>query len=82
MNEGQDTRPNPPWPRIIAGLAVLAVFLATVLVLWRIGILDRLRDGAGLEQQCSPPSPHRHRLLIANQTNQCQFSVTESSCET
>ena len=68
MNEGQDTRPNPPWPRIIAGLAVLAVFLATVLVLWRIGILDRLRDGAALEQAVMQFGPLGPFLIIGLMT--------------
>ncbi|WP_412559005.1 TVP38/TMEM64 family protein [Thalassospira sp. MIT1370] len=68
MNEGQDTRPNPPWPRTIAGLAVLAVFLATVLVLWRIGILDRLRDGAALEQAVMQFGPLGPFLIIGLMT--------------
>ncbi len=50
MNEGQNTKFNLPRARIVAGLAILAIFLATTLVLWHTGMLDRLLDGEALEQ--------------------------------
>jgi uncharacterized membrane protein YdjX (TVP38/TMEM64 family) len=68
VSEAQDTRASLPWPRIVAGLAVLAVFLATILVLWRTGTLDRLRDGAGLEQAVMQLGPLGPLLIIGLMT--------------
>lgn len=68
MNTRPDTRPGPPWPRIAAGLAVLAVFLVTVLVLWRTGMLDSLRDGEALEQAVTQLGPLGPFLIIGLMT--------------
>lgn len=68
MSAPQDTRPHPPWPRIVAGLAVLAVFLATVLILWRTGMLDRLRDGEALGQAVRQLGPLGPLLIIGLMT--------------
>lgn len=50
MSGTQDARSGLPWSRIVAGVAVLFVFGATSLVLWRTGLLDRLLDGEALKQ--------------------------------
>lgn len=68
MSEARDTRTSPPWPRIVTGLAVLVVFLATVLVLWRTGMLDRLRDGEALQQAVMQLGPLGPLLIIGLMT--------------
>ena len=60
MSGTQDARSGLPWSRIVAGVAVLFVFGATSLVLWRTGLLDRLLDGEALKQavmQLGPLGP-------------------------
>tara|TARA_R110001599_G_scaffold349341_2_gene577623 strand:+ start:1082 stop:1840 length:759 start_codon:yes stop_codon:yes gene_type:complete len=63
-----DTRSRLRWPRIAAGLAVLAVFLAAAFVLWHTGMLDRLHDGAALEHAVTQLGPLGPLLIIGLMT--------------
>ncbi|MEQ8354633.1 MAG: TVP38/TMEM64 family protein [Kiloniellaceae bacterium] len=57
----------PAW-RLAAGLAVLAVLLATYLVLWRSGMLDRLFEAGALEQAVGQLGPAGPVLIIGLMT--------------
>ncbi|WP_304525924.1 TVP38/TMEM64 family protein [Halomonas sp. I5-271120] len=52
------------WRRIMLGMAVLTVFLATALVLWRTGMLDALLAGDTLEQAVIRLGPFGPALVV------------------
>ena len=66
--EEEDRRALPSsrfrWQRIVLGAALLAVFLATTLVLWRTGVLDVLLDGETLEQAVGRLGPFGPTLVM------------------
>ncbi|WP_244935044.1 MULTISPECIES: TVP38/TMEM64 family protein [Amorphaceae] len=68
MSETQAARSSLSWTRIIAGLAVFAIFLVTSLLLWRTGMLDRLLDGEALEQAVMRLGPLGPLLIIGLMT--------------
>lgn len=50
MNEAQNARGKLPRLHMVAGLAIIGMFLVAALVLWHTGMLNRLLDGETLEQ--------------------------------
>lgn len=60
--------PKPPWRRILLGVAILAVFLVTTLILWRAGALEILHDGEKLEQAVVRLGPYGPALIIGLMT--------------
>lgn len=68
MSETQDARSGLPRPRIVAGVAVLFVFAAASLVLWRTGMLDRLLDGETLAKAVMQLGPLGPLLIIGLMT--------------
>jgi len=67
-HDAPERRSGPSWPRIAVGLAVLALFLAAVLVLWRTGMLDRLRDGEAIESIVVQLGPFGPLLIVGLMT--------------
>ncbi|MGC3874584.1 TVP38/TMEM64 family protein [Halomonas sp. GXIMD04776] len=57
-----------PWRLILLGMAILAIFLVTALVLWRTGVLEVLRDGQELEQVVTRLGPYGPALVIGLMT--------------
>ena len=71
--EKDDTSPTArlsraAWRRIMLGMAVLAIFLATSLVLWRTGVLDALLMGDTLEQAVIRLGPLGPAMIIGLMT--------------
>ncbi|MEQ6916617.1 TVP38/TMEM64 family protein [Halomonas aquatica] len=71
--EKDDTSPNArlsraAWRRIMLGMAVLAIFLTTSLVLWRTGVLDALLMGDTLEQALIRLGPLGPAMIIGLMT--------------
>jgi uncharacterized membrane protein YdjX (TVP38/TMEM64 family) len=75
MVNQQKSQESPParlshsaWRRIMLGMAVLAIFLATSLVLWHSGMLDALLEGDTLEQAVIRLGPFGPLLIIGMMT--------------
>ena len=54
--------------RVLLGMAILAIFLVTALVLWYMGVLEVLRDGKGLEEAVKRLGPYGPALVIGLMT--------------